>query len=301
MKKKLLASFYAGVVVTLILFLPSCGGKKHDKQFSFVFMTDIHLTYERNAIPGFKKAIARVNELEPDFVITGGDLIMDALAQRYSLADSLYNLYSEVTKEFKVPVYNTLGNHEIYGIYSRSGADPSHPEYGEKMFEKRLGKSYYAFDHKGWKFFILNSVEDTGKDKYLGLIDTAQMDWIKEELGKTDTLTPVVIVTHIPFVTVISQVYSYSTAPNDSGRVVVNSKEVLKLFSHHNLKLVLQGHLHMVEDIYIDGIRFVTGGAVSGGWWRGPNRGDEEGFMLITVENGDFTWKFIDYGWEVKN
>ncbi|HOK25148.1 MAG TPA: metallophosphoesterase [Bacteroidales bacterium] len=287
-------------IVTLILFFALSGCKGKSDSFSFVFMSDIHLTYERNAIPGFKKAIEEVNKLKPDFVITGGDLIMDALSQRYTMADSLYNLYSEMVKEIKAPVYNTMGNHELYGIYSRSGADPSNPEYGEKMFEKRLGKSYYSFDYKGWKFLVLNSVEDTGKDRYIGFIDSTQINWIKEELQKTDTLTPVVLVTHMPFITVNSQMYRYSTASNDSGLVVVNSREVLDLFSHYNLKLVLQGHLHMVEDIYIDGIRFITGGAVSANWWRGPYRGDEEGFILVNVKGDDFTWKFIDYGWEVQ-
>jgi len=287
------------VIITHILFLASCSRGKRDS-FSFVFMTDIHLTYERNAVPGFKKAIEEANRLKPAFVITGGDLVMDALGQRYTFADSLYNLYIETAKGINAPVYNTMGNHELYGIYKRSGADPLHPEYGEKMFEKRLGRSYYTFDHKGWKFFILNSVEDTGKDSYIGLIDSVQMDWIKEELQKTDTITPIIIVTHIPFITVNSQIYRYSTASNDSGLVVVNSREVLNQFSRHNLKLVLQGHLHMVEDIYIDGIRFITGGAISGNWWRGPYRGDEEGFLLITVKGNDFNWKFIDYGWEVK-
>ncbi|HPC99369.1 MAG TPA: metallophosphoesterase [Bacteroidales bacterium] len=300
MKRKLFALSLTSVFMTLILILQSCTGKKEKEHFSFVFMTDIHLTYERNAIPGFRKAIEKINEAKPDFVITGGDLIMDALGQRYTFADSLYNLYTETVKGIKAPVYNAMGNHEIYGIYSRSGADPLHPEFGEKMFEKRIGRSYYSFEHKGWKFFILNSVEDTGKDGYMGFIDPVQTEWIREELGKTDTLTPVVIATHIPFITVNSQIYNYSTAANDSGLVVVNSRDILKLFSHHNLKLVLQGHLHMVEDIYIDGVRFLTGGAVSANWWRGPYRGDEEGFVQVNISGKDFSWKYIDYGWEVK-
>lgn len=300
MKRKLFALSLTSVFMTLILILQSCSEKKEKEHFSFVFMTDIHLTYERNAIPGFRKAIEKINEAKPDFVITGGDLIMDALGQRYTFADSLYNLYTETVKGIKAPVYNAMGNHEIYGIYSRSGADPLHPEFGEKMFEKRIGRSYYSFEHKGWKFFILNSVEDTGKDGYMGFIDPVQTEWIREELGKTDTLTPVVIATHIPFITVNSQIYNYSTAANDSGLVVVNSRDILKLFSHHNLKLVLQGHLHMVEDIYIDGVRFLTGGAVSANWWRGPYRGDEEGFVQVNISGKDFSWKYIDYGWEVK-
>ena len=90
-----------------------------------------------------------------------------------------------------MPVHNTMGNHEIYGIYKKSGADSLHPEYGEKMFEKRLGKSYYSFEHGGWKFMILNSIEDTKRDKYIGLVDEKQIEWIKNELAATDSSTPI--------------------------------------------------------------------------------------------------------------
>jgi 3',5'-cyclic-AMP phosphodiesterase len=287
--------------IIFIIFLTGCNGKKTAGDgFSFVFMTDIHLTPERNAVEGFTKAIRSVNELKPDFVITGGDLIMDALAQSYPIADSLYDLYLNTVKEFKMTVYNTMGNHEIYGIYSRSGADHSNPEFGEKMFEKRIGASYYSFEHKGWKFLILNTIEDTGKDHYIGKIDDKQIEWIKDELGKTDKSTPIVISTHMPFITANTQKYEGTTVANDSSTVIYNGKEVLDLFKDHNLKLVLQGHLHTVEDINIDGIHFVTGGAVSAGWWQGPNRQFQEGYVLVTTVKNDFTWKYIDYGWEPK-
>lgn len=268
--------------------------------FTFVFCTDIHVQPERNAVQGFTQAIDTINKLKPSFVLTGGDLIMDALGQTYGRADSLYNLYQEITKKFQMPVYNTIGNHEIYGIYKKSGADPSHPEFGEKMFEKRLGKSYYSFGYGGWKFMVLNSIEDTKQSKYVGLIDKDQIDWIKDELSKTDSKTPIVISTHIPFMTIFAQKYESSTTPNDSALVVVNSKEVLDLFKGYNLKLVLQGHLHTVEDIYVDGVHFITGGSVAAAWWKGPNLGFEEGFMYISVNGDTFDWKYVDYGWKVE-
>ena len=83
-----------------------------------------------------------------------------------------------------MPVHNTMGNHEIFGIHKKYGVDTTNPEYGEKMFEKRLGDSYYSFNYDGWKFMVLNSPEDTKKNKYIGLIDEKQIDWIKEELVK---------------------------------------------------------------------------------------------------------------------
>jgi len=303
MKKRAFYLIAANLAITIVLITSSgCREvKKENDSFSIAFLTDIHIQPEENAVIGFEQALDTVNKLTPDFILTGGDLIMDALGQSYGRADSLYNLYSEVIKKSKCPVYNTLGNHEIYGIYKSSGADPANPEYGELMFEKRLGKSFYSFDHKGWKFMIINSVEYTKKGEYVGQIDTAQVSWIKSELKKTELHTPVVLCTHIPFITAFTQKYEGSTLPNDSTLVVYNSKEVIGLFKGYNLKLVLQGHLHTVEDICIDGIHFITGGAVSGGWWRGSNKGFEEGFTYITFGADDFSWKYVDYGWNVIN
>ena len=87
-------------------------------------MTDIHVQPENRAAEGFRKAIDKVNLLNPDFVITGGDLIMDALGQTKSRSDSLYNLYQDLMTLFKMPVYNTLGNHEVFGLYEKSGISP---------------------------------------------------------------------------------------------------------------------------------------------------------------------------------
>ncbi len=295
MKKFVLTGIISIVFISLLF--THCDQPKKEG-FSFAFLTDIHLQPEENAPEGFKQAIDTLNKMKPDFVITGGDLIMDALEQSYGRSDSLYKLYNDAMKEFDMPVYNTMGNHEIYGIYKDANADPDHPEYGEKMFEKRLGDLYYSFEHKDWKFMILNSVEDTKKSSYIGMIDSIQIDWIKQELEKTDTNQPIVISTHIPFITVFLQKYYGSTLANDSSLIVVNSKDVIDLFKSHNLKIVLQGHLHTIEDIYIDGIHFITGGAVSGRWWTGPNRGFEEGFMIISVRGEEFDWEYVDYGWK---
>lgn len=301
MKKLTYWLFMSLVLSGIILSVSSCRKKKDKPDFTFAFITDIHLQPELNAVEGFLQAIDTINDLKPDFVITGGDLVMDALAQRYSRADSLYTLYQETVKSLEMPVYNTMGNHEIYGIYSRSGADPGHPDYGEKMFENRIGESYYSFNYMGWKFMIINSVEDAKNNHYIGLIDGKQIEWIKEELKNTDSETPIVISTHIPFITVNSQKYQGTTIPNDSSLVIINGKEVIDLFQDHNLKLVLQGHLHLVEDIYIDDIHFITGGAVAAAWWTGPYRDDEEGFILVKVKGNEFDWEYIDYKWEAKN
>lgn len=271
-------------------------------EVTFIFMTDIHIQPERNAVEGFKKAIQKVNELKPDFVITGGDLIMDALAVSYERADSLYKLYNETIKLIKSPVYNTIGNHEIFGWYEKSGIPRTHPEFGKLMFQKRIGKTYYSFTFKNVKVFVLDSIEELPeKGRYYGYISQEQLNWLKDELSKTDTTMVLIVSTHIPLLTTFSQIRNGAMAANDRGLVVENSKEIFDLFKRHNLKLVLQGHLHIYEDINIQNkIKFVTGGAVSARWWTGPNEGLEEGFVLVRIKGDKVETEYIDYGWEVK-
>ncbi len=296
--------YYSIFLFAVTLMLLSCSQQDNSscqkEDFSFAFMTDIHLQPERNATEGFKAAITEVNALKPDFVITGGDLIMDALGVPYERADSLYSLYNEVVKDFNMPVYNTMGNHEVFGIYEKSGVDPDHPEYAYGMYEKRIGEPYYSFDYKGWHFMVLKSVQETEDRRYIGMIDAEQMEWIKNDLLEVDSASPIVVSTHIPFITVFTQILYGEFAPDYHGLVVENAREVLDLFAGHTLKIVLQGHLHYLEDIEVYGTHFITVGAVCARWWSGPNEGVEEGFLMVNVHGDDFCWEYVDYGWEVE-
>ncbi len=298
-------SFYYLLLVlsSFCLLLSSCGQTPvqpivKGPQFTFAFLTDIHLEPERHAVEGFQLAIETVNKLNPDFVITGGDLVFDALGVKEKRADSLFNIYIDCIRSLKAPFYNTMGNHDIFGASKESGISAENPHYGTKMYEAKLGKKYYSFEHKGWKFFVLRSVQITSDRQYTGAIDSAQMVWLREELANTDKSVPLAIVTHMPFVTSITQLKEGAIAANPEGLVVRNSKQVLDLFKNNNLKLVLQGHLHFVEDIYAKGIHFITGGAVCAKWWQGPLDGMNEGFMMLTVSGENISWNYVEYGWK---
>jgi Icc protein len=267
--------------------------------FSFAFLTDIHLQPEKAAVAGFRQAIDSVNKLNPDFVITGGDLVMDALDQTYGRVDSLYELYIEVSGELNMPVYNTVGNHEVYGWHREEEGIESNPEFGKKMFESKMGERFYSFDHKGWHFIILDAIYRSEEGHYIGKIDQEQQEWLKGDLGKTDKKTPVVVSVHIPFITSATQLREGALAANSPGIVITNSLEILELFWEHNLKLVLQGHLHFNEDLFVGNkVHFITGGAVCGLWWSNePGALPEEGFMMIHVKGDELSSEYIDYGW----
>jgi 3',5'-cyclic AMP phosphodiesterase CpdA len=276
--------------------------KNTDSQngFSFVYATDVHIMPERNATQGFLQAIDTINKLAPDFVLTGGDNIMDALGQTYSRSDSLYNLWQKTVTNLKMPVYHTIGNHEVFGLYEKSGIDPSHEEYGKKLYENRLAKRYYSFDHKNWHFIVLDGIGFTEDRQYYGYIDSVQIEWLKQDLEKTGKETPVIVSTHIPLLSVGAQV---QIGPNEGlgrGSVVTNADVVRKILEQYNVKLVLQGHLHILEEIMYNDICYVTAGAVSSNWWNGPRNGMEEGFVKVDISGNDFKWEYVDFGWEVK-
>jgi len=288
-----------------LLILMGCNPKSdkttttEEDGFSFAFLTDIHLQPEKEAVLGFRQAIDTINKLKPDFVITGGDLVMDALDQTYGRVDSLYTLYKEVSSELDMPVYNTVGNHEVYGWHRDEEGIESNPEFGKKMYENKLGERFYSFDHKSWHFIILDAIYRSEEGHYIGKIDQEQLEWLKVDLEKTDKLTPIAITVHIPFITSRTQLSQGSLAANSEGGVITNSLEVLTMFLEHNLKLVLQGHLHFNEDLFLGNkVHFITGGAVSGRWWSNkPGDHPEEGFQMIHVKGDELSSEYIDFGW----
>ncbi|MBK7106827.1 MAG: metallophosphoesterase [Ignavibacteriae bacterium] len=299
--KNILRNFKSSLIF-LQIFVLSIYVNAQNEEFTFVFATDIHIQKERNADKGFTKAIEEINKLNPDFVITGGDLVMDALGANFNRADSQYNLYNETIKLLNAPLFNTIGNHEIFGWYKKSNVDRSHPEFGKKMYQNRIGKLYYSFIHKGVKFIILDSIEEVAEENgYYGFINSEQIEWLKKELSETEKTMPIIISTHIPLYTMFAQMANGSMAACDRGLVIENSKEVLELLKEHNLKLILQGHLHVFEDLNImNRFRIITGGAVSARWWQGPNQGMEEGFLIVKVKKDKIESEYFDYGWQVE-
>jgi len=198
-----------------------------------------------------------------------------------------------------MPVYNTMGNHEVYGWQRMEEGIEAHPEFGKLMYENRLGKRFYSFDHKGWHFIVLDAIYLGDRGDYIGKIDKEQIEWLATDLKKLNRDTPIAISTHYPFITSASQVVRGSTVANPPGMVIINSREVLALFSDYNLRLVLQGHLHFLEDIHVQNqVHFITGGAVSGKWWNNNAESKpEEGFVMIHVDGENLEWEYVDFGW----
>jgi 3',5'-cyclic AMP phosphodiesterase CpdA len=121
-------------------------------------------------------------------------------------------MYSEITQGLNMPVHQTIGNHDIFGIDPAAGVSENHPEHGKKMFASRVGNgsTYRSFDFQDWHFVLLDSVSVTSELGYEGRIDQQQFNWLQKDLKSVGTQRPVVLVSHIPFFSILPMMLEFT-------------------------------------------------------------------------------------------
>ncbi len=297
-RRELLISGAAGLA------LSADNAQAAPSRFHFVHITDTHIQPELGATSGVHRAFQAVKALEhkPGFGLIGGDLVMDASRVSHDRADRVFALWREQAETLGMPLHYSMGNHDLYGLGSEAEGKPStdSPDYGKKLWKKRLGLSttYSTFDHQGWRFVSLDSAGITPDYGWEGVLDLAQISWLDNLLRKTPRTMPMVFLTHYPIFTAFTQYYDGPEKGPTSGMVVKNGKQFREMIQKHNVKAVFQGHSHIVEEIEYLGVKYITGGAVCGEWWKGPRLGvHPEGFVSVTVEGQNLHWKYVPYGW----
>jgi len=264
-----------------------------------VFYTDIHTRTEWETPLALEKAANAINGINPDLVIAGGDLITDGFESSAASVEPRWQAYMRMHRAIEADLFPAIGNHDLVAAIPEDRSPPASDPRAVYLSHMGLDRTYYSFDAAGYHFVILDSIQVTGGSlQYQGVISREQLDWLKQDLSSVHASTPVVLVTHIPLLTVFFSATVGATFAAKANRVVTNNLEVLKLIENHNVILVLQGHLHHSELIRWRDITFIVGGAVCGKWWRGPWHGTQEGFNLLTLTGKRVDWEYIDYGWE---
>jgi hypothetical protein len=264
------------------------------QDFDFVFFTDTHLQPELSAAVGCSKCFNQINEASPEFCIAGGDQVFDVCEQDLGRARMLFRKYRQTEAELTCKVHHTIGNHDVIGINQRSPVEPEDPEYGKKLYQENFGELYYSFDHKGWHFVVLDSIGIEYYKIFSPHFDGVQLAWLEADLKATDPSTPVVVVTHVPIASMLGSLSS----DQGMGPIVANSYAVHAVLAKSNVKLVLQGHLHVWEKSHYRQTEYLTGGAVSGFWWKGKMEdGTSEGYTLCQVRGDQVVTSYVTYPW----
>ncbi|MFW5725705.1 MAG: metallophosphoesterase family protein [Bacteroidota bacterium] len=265
---------------------------KSAASFSFAFITDLHLNNNHpESFEALKQAVDTARAKNADFIITGGDNVdVDAMGmERMDEAKALFDKYRNVINETGADFKLTIGNHDRY--WHMGNIEET---YGSALFSEFFGDTYYAWEHKGVKFIHLNTAE-VCEDSYC--ISETQKQWFQQTLDQTPKTQPLIIIAHVPF---LSLYYPALDGYYTHTDVFKGFKDVWQMFSEHNVQLVLQGHMHLFEEMNVLGTQFITGGALSANWWGGSFHGTEEGFVMIHWDGEKMTWDYTDIGWEVE-
>jgi hypothetical protein len=273
----------------------------------FVLLNDIHVEPDapgsdrpRRAAEGFASTLATIQQLSPrpEFLVTGGDHIMDALEASAESAQAQWDLYEKTLRACNtLPVYALIGNHDVLG-WMNAALSESTPGYGKAMAQRRLGLAspYYSFDRGGWHFIFLDNIQRKGAG-YCGGVDEKQMAWLAEDLQRHGS-KPTFVLSHIPLLSACAAHFLGPEAGVTFWQiphvfVQTDSQPVVDLLARHNVRLVVSAHLHMCEKIDYRGITFICNGSLSANWWHGDFKGFPPGYGLFDLApDGAFQYQY---------
>ncbi len=276
-------------------------------------ITDIHVQPERGAGLGMAACLQHLRSLsdKPELILNGGDSIMDSLEQPASRVKTQWDLFTKVLKdENAFSVKHCLGNHDAWGwIQTKSGALGTEPLYGKRWAQDVLAlpNRYYSFAQAGWHFIVLDSTQSRGNAGYEARLDGEQYEWLRGELNAVKRETPILILSHIPILSMTAAFFLRKPDQNAEWTIPRNlmhadGLQLQQLFLQHpNVKVCLSGHTHLVDRVDYTGVTYFCNGAVSGGWWGGAWKECDPGYALVNLyDDGSFDREYVTYGWKAR-
>jgi Icc protein len=318
-RRSLVQAGLASVVASPSL-LAATGPSAARRPLRIAHLTDIHVQPELESAKGLEACLAHVQSLPQrgeeaaDLIVTGGDTIMDCMDTGRERAQTQWELWQKVKADScSLEVRSVIGNHDVWGwAKSKAKTTGAEPLYGKKWACEQFGRAlpYESFDRGGWHIVLLDSVYPHA-ESYIGKLDDAQWHWLEQDVAAVPAKTPVLIVSHIPILSVHPLASAAPTANGTDGKpafalsgglVHVDHERFQRLFGMHpNVKACLSGHLHIVERIDFGGVTYLCNGAVSAGWWKGKHRGTDFGYAVVDLyEDGTVACQYMPYGWTAR-
>jgi len=314
MKRKSFLQNSAAVIGAAWLPSLSLANEPLKKTIRFAHLSDIHV--KPGIIPesGMAKAFQQVQGLKKpvDFIINGGDAIMDALEADKQKTQTQWDLFTSLLKkENSLPVYHTIGNHDIWGWFYKkdpaaaAGSLPDQDQlYGKVWVQDvlQMPGRYYSFTKGNWKLVVLDSTQLNPAGGYIARLDPEQLNWLQAELSQTPIEQHICIVSHIPVLSICAGLFFDKTETNGDLLVKRNLMHtdflvLKKLFRQYpNIRTCISGHIHLQEEIEYLGIKYYCNGAVSGNWWKGAFQEFDPAFAIMELkEDGSSERTMVKY------
>jgi serine/threonine-protein phosphatase CPPED1 len=224
-------------------------------QFTFAVVSDRTGGHRAKV---FSRAVQQVNWLNPQFVLSVGDLI-----EGYTLKDEVitseWDEFDGYVKQFKMPFFYVPGNHDLTN---------------KKMVEAwgaRYGKRYYSFNYRGALFVSLCS--ENPQSTGMSTIDPEQAEWLGKTLEANKAAKWTFVFLHKPL-----------WVAKDLEKNGWAAVEKLLAGRKHN---VFVGHVHRYQVFERNGTQYYQLATTGGGSrLRGPQFGEFDHVMMVTMKGG---------------
>lgn len=208
-----------------------------DDSFDFVIFGD-RTGGPREGIEVLKDAVEMTNYLDPDLVLTVGDLIQGYNKPQQWLKEM--REYKDAMSGLDMSWYPVPGNHDVY-------ARPEKPGGHMDLYKNHFGPLYYSFDYKWAHFIVLFSDENLSfrNPAVNQNFSPEQLAWLREDLASAEG----------------DQIFVFLHHPRwTKGYEGCNWDEVHNMFVEDGRPAtVFAGHIHTYRsDGQIDNVQYYT-------------------------------------------
>jgi hypothetical protein len=137
------------------------GGSADSDDFNFIIFGD---RAGRPLAGVTEEAIAKINLLNPDFVMSVGDFIPGCCYEAYSpeFIQRQWDAFEKILKPCEPPFFRVVGNHDIPSKGSEGGVLAHTHDMQTELWQKQFGATYYSFVFKDVLFICLHTMEIRG-------------------------------------------------------------------------------------------------------------------------------------------
>jgi hypothetical protein len=202
----------------------------------------------------FSKAVEQLNLLQPEFVLSVGDLIEGYSSDKDKIAQEWREFQSFAAK-LQMPFFYVVGNHDI----SNSAM--------QKIWEEKLGRRYYHFIYKDVLFLMLSTEDPPGLGNHMS---EDQVNYAKKTIAENKEVRWTIVAMHRP-------IWSGDNEKNGWG-------EIEKALAGREYT-VFAGHVHRYQKFIRNGMNYYQLATTGGGSrLRGVKYGEFDHVVLATMK-----------------
>jgi 3',5'-cyclic AMP phosphodiesterase CpdA len=212
------------------------------------------------------QAFREINCLDPDFVISVGDLI-DGYGNDPRVIMGLWEEFDSEVGVLARPFVYVPGNHDIWNATSRG------------VYEARYGPTYRSFNYRGLHFVTLDTEQPGERGRVHGRIQGQQLEWLKQDLERSRRARHILLFMHRPV---------WETGGLDDVYPLLEGLPV------H----IFAGHHHRYSFQRIRGIPHVVLSAVAGGMVEegAPETGNLRHYIFATARDSELKLALVRLG-----